>query len=48
VLVRAAIIAKWNAMVAPRAAHVQGRMSTDITGNASGNRGIETPMADVS
>ena len=28
-------------------ARVQGRMSTDITGDASGNRGIENPMADV-
>ncbi|MCP3138288.1 bifunctional metallophosphatase/5'-nucleotidase [Pyxidicoccus xibeiensis] len=45
--VQTAIITKWNAMAAPRAARVLGRISADITGDASGNRGIETPMADV-
>jgi 5'-nucleotidase len=45
--VQTAIINKWNAMAAPRAARVVGRVSTDITGDAGGNRAIETPMADL-
>jgi 5'-nucleotidase len=45
--VQTAIINKWNALAAPRAARVVGRVSTDITGDSSGNRGIETPMVDL-
>jgi 5'-nucleotidase len=45
--VQTAIISKWNAIAAPRAGRVVGRISADITGDASGNRGIETPMVNV-
>lgn len=41
------IVAKWNAIAAPLAGRVVGTVAEDITGDANGNRGIETPMADV-
>lgn len=42
-----AVIAKWKALADPKAAQVVGTITEDITGDASGNRGIETPMADT-
>ncbi|MGO0575693.1 bifunctional metallophosphatase/5'-nucleotidase [Ornithinimicrobium panacihumi] len=42
-----AIVDKWLAMAAVMAGEVIGTTSEDITGDASGNRGIETPMADL-
>ena len=42
-----AILEKWNAIAAPLAARVVGSVAEDITGDASGNRGIETPMGDL-
>ncbi|GMA21034.1 bifunctional metallophosphatase/5'-nucleotidase [Arsenicicoccus piscis] len=41
------VIDKWKALSAPRAGRVVGTIAEDITGDASGNRGIETPMADM-
>lgn len=41
------VIDKWKALAAPKAAQVVGTIAEDITGDASGNRGIETPMADT-
>lgn len=41
------ILAKWQALAEPRAARVVGTVAEDIVGDASGNRAIETPMADV-
>lgn len=41
------IIEKWQALAEPRAARVVGTVAEDITGDASGNRAIETPMANV-
>ncbi|HEX5510089.1 MAG TPA: bifunctional metallophosphatase/5'-nucleotidase [Actinomycetales bacterium] len=42
-----AILEKWQAIAAPIAARVVGSVAEDITGDSSGNRGIETPMADL-
>ncbi|HEX5532483.1 MAG TPA: bifunctional metallophosphatase/5'-nucleotidase [Actinomycetales bacterium] len=42
-----AILEKWKAIAAPIAARVVGSVAEDITGDSSGNRGIETPMADL-
>ncbi|MBK6443426.1 MAG: bifunctional metallophosphatase/5'-nucleotidase [Actinomycetales bacterium] len=42
-----AVIAKWNALAAPMAGRVVGSHVEDILGDAGGNRGIETPMADL-
>jgi 5'-nucleotidase len=42
-----AIIEKWNVLAAPLAARVVGTIAEDVTGDSSGNRGIETPMADL-
>lgn len=41
------IIAKWNALAGPLKATIVGSHTEDILGDASGNRGIETPMADL-
>jgi len=41
------IINKWNALAGPLKAQVVGTHTEDILGDSSGNRGIETPMADV-
>ncbi|MGG5257603.1 bifunctional metallophosphatase/5'-nucleotidase [Phycicoccus avicenniae] len=41
------IIDKWKTISAPLAARVVGTNAEDITGDSSGNRGIETPMADL-
>lgn len=42
-----AIISKWNTLAGPLKAQVVGSHTEPILGDASGNRGIETPMADV-
>ncbi|MBM6400202.1 bifunctional metallophosphatase/5'-nucleotidase [Phycicoccus sonneratiae] len=42
-----AIIDKWKTISAPLAARVVGSVAEDITGDSGGNRGIETPMADL-
>lgn len=42
-----AIVAKWIAMADVLAQEVIGSAAEPITGDASGNRGIETPMADL-
>ncbi len=42
-----AIVEKWNALSEPIAARVVGTAAEDITGDASGDRGIETPMVDL-
>ncbi|KGN36208.1 bifunctional metallophosphatase/5'-nucleotidase [Knoellia subterranea] len=41
------IISKWNTLAGPLKAQIVGTHSEDILGDSSGNRGIETPMADV-
>ncbi|PKW25658.1 bifunctional metallophosphatase/5'-nucleotidase [Phycicoccus duodecadis] len=41
------ILAKWNAIAGPLAAQVVGSNAEDITGDAGGDRGIETPMGDL-
>jgi 5'-nucleotidase len=41
------IIAKWNTLAGPLKAQVVGSHTEDILGDSSGNRGIETPMADL-
>jgi 5'-nucleotidase len=41
------IIAKWNTLAGPLKATVVGTHTEDILGDSSGNRGIETPMADL-
>lgn len=41
------IIRKWNTLAGPQKAEVVGTNVEDITGDSSGNRGIETPMADL-
>lgn len=41
------IIAKWNALAGPLKATIVGSHTEDILGDSSGNRGIETPMADL-
>lgn len=42
-----ALIAKWSALSEEQAAQVVGTVAEDITGDASGNRGIETDMGNV-
>ncbi len=44
---QSAIIAKWKALSGPLAARIVGSNAEDITGDSGGNRGIETPMADL-
>ena len=41
------IIEKWNILAGPLKSKVVGTNSEDILGDSSGNRGIETPMADL-
>ncbi|CAN7298980.1 bifunctional metallophosphatase/5'-nucleotidase [Knoellia sp. LjRoot47] len=41
------IIDKWNTLAGPLKAQIVGTHTEDILGDSSGNRGIETPMADV-
>lgn len=41
------VIDKWNALAGPLKAQVVGTHTEDILGDSSGNRGIETPMADL-
>ena len=41
------IIDKWNTLAGPLKAQVVGTHTEDILGDSGGNRGIETPMADV-
>ncbi len=41
------IIAKWNTLAGPLKAKVVGTHTDDILGDSGGNRGIETPMADL-
>ncbi|WP_153397867.1 bifunctional metallophosphatase/5'-nucleotidase [Ornithinicoccus halotolerans] len=43
----AAIVDYWDQASEPIAARVVGTVEEDITGDASGDRGIETPMADL-
>lgn len=42
-----AVIDKWKTLAGPIAADVVGTVAQDVTGDSSGNRGIETPMADL-
>jgi 5'-nucleotidase len=42
-----AVINKWNTLAAPLKSLVVGTHAEQITGDASGNRGIETPMTDL-
>lgn len=42
-----AIIAKWKTLSDAQGARVIGSVAEDITGDSSGNRGIETPMANL-
>ncbi|MCE1179454.1 MAG: bifunctional metallophosphatase/5'-nucleotidase [Micrococcales bacterium] len=42
-----AIISKWKSLSDVVGNRVIGSVSEDITGDSSGNRGIETPMADL-
>ena len=42
-----AIIAKWNTLAGPLKGQVVGTHVEPITGDSTGNRGIETPMADL-
>lgn len=42
-----AVINKWKGLAGEQAARVVGTVAQDVTGDASGNRGIETPMADL-
>lgn len=41
------VIDKWKALSEPIAKQIVGTHTEDILGDSSGNRGIETPMADV-
>ncbi|KGN41515.1 bifunctional metallophosphatase/5'-nucleotidase [Knoellia aerolata] len=41
------IIDKWNTLAGPLKSQVVGTHTEDILGDSGGNRGIETPMADV-
>ena len=41
------ILQKWNSIAKPIAGRVVGTVKEDITGDSSGNRGIETPMGDL-
>lgn len=42
-----AIVDTWSDRAGPERAKVVGTVAEDITGDASGDRGIETPMADL-
>ncbi|GAB4076630.1 bifunctional metallophosphatase/5'-nucleotidase [Nostocoides australiense] len=42
-----AVIDKWKTLAGPIAAKVVGTVAQDVTGDSGGNRGIETPMADL-
>lgn len=42
-----AIIAKWNTLAGPLKGQVVGTHVEPITGDSTGNRGVETPMADL-
>ncbi|MPZ61235.1 MAG: bifunctional metallophosphatase/5'-nucleotidase [Propionibacteriales bacterium] len=42
-----AIIEKWNEISGPIAGEVVGTVAQDVTGDANGNRAIETPMGDL-
>jgi 5'-nucleotidase len=42
-----AIIDKWKTISGPLAARIVGTNAEDILGDSGGNRGIETPMADL-
>lgn len=42
-----AAVAKWEALAEVLAGRVVGTIAEDITGDASGDRGIETPMGNV-
>ena len=42
-----AVIAKWNTLAGPVKGRVIGSHVEEILGDASGNRGIETPMVDL-
>ncbi|MEI2779539.1 MAG: bifunctional metallophosphatase/5'-nucleotidase [Tetrasphaera sp.] len=41
------VLDKWRALAGPLAGRVVGTVAQDVTGDSSGNRGIETPMADL-
>ena len=41
------VVQKWQAKAAVMAGQVVGTVAEDITGDSSGNRGIETPMANL-
>ena len=41
------IIAKWNTLAGPLKAEIVGSHTEPILGDSGGNRGIETPMADL-
>lgn len=41
------IIDKWSEKAGPERARVIGTVAEDVTGDASGDRGVETPMADL-
>lgn len=43
----AEIVSTWKERSAPLAAEVVGTVAEDVTGDAGGDRGIETPMADL-
>ncbi|MFQ6170499.1 bifunctional metallophosphatase/5'-nucleotidase [Oryzobacter sp. R7] len=45
--VQTEIIAKWNTLAGPLKSQVVGTHTEPITGDSNGNRGIETPMADL-
>lgn len=42
-----ALVNKWKALADVVGAEVVGTLAEDITGSAGGNRGIETPLADL-
>ncbi len=42
-----AVLEKWRALAVPMGARVVGTQVEDILGDSNGNRGIETPMADL-
>lgn len=42
-----AVLDKWRELAGPLAGGVVGTVAQDVTGDSSGNRGIETPMADL-
>lgn len=43
----AGIVQKWSDLAGERRAEVVGTVAEDVTGDASGDRGIETPMANL-